>query len=261
MMRSIFLRTLYDKRWFMLGWSFALSGMAVLMISMYPALSDSMGQIAATMPPQLRGLIGDIDSFTHLDSYISSQLFDIRIPLFLMIMATVLALGIGVSNEEKGVLRTVLSGKYSRVRWFIETWFAAFVIFVVALSTTGIVTLLTVWAIGETIDTSVILKLIAISLSLALAAFTLVFGIGAASGLRSPTLAIGVGMIVTSFILEAGRAVDWLDSAQYISLLHYYDASHLLKDGVDLNHQLVIVGILLVSFFVGIVLFRRRDIS
>ena len=75
-MKSILARTLYDKRWFALGWSFALSGMAVLMITMYPSLHDGMKSIAATMPPQLQGLVGDISMFGHLDTYLSSQLYD-----------------------------------------------------------------------------------------------------------------------------------------------------------------------------------------
>ncbi len=261
MMRSIFLRTLYDKRWFLLGWTLALCGMAMLMVFMYPSLSKSMSDIVATMPPQLRGLVGDTDSFTHLDKYLASQLYDIRIPMFLMIMATVLALGIGVSAEEKGTVRTVLAGKNSRSSWFAQTWLAAVVIFMTALIVTSIITVLSIWTIGETIDYAVIVKLAIISFSFATAVFTLVFSIGAATGLRTPTLAVGVGIIVISFILQAGKAVDWLEAVQKLSLLHYYDASQVTSEGIDVTHQLVMFGVLASSFVVGILLFRRRDIN
>lgn len=91
--------------------------------------------------------------------------------------------------------------------------------------------------------------------------FTIVFGIGMAVGSRSVALAVGVSLIVASIILEAGRTVDWLDSFQYVSLLHYYDASKLLKDGVNPIHQLVIGNLTLISFLVAVIVFRRRDIS
>lgn len=260
-MRSVFLRTLYDKRWFMIGWSFALGGMAILMVAMFPSLSQGMTDIAASMPPQLRGLVGDIESFTHLDSYLASQLYDIRIPLFLMIMATVLAVGVSVGQEEKGVLRTILSSRTSRLSWLIQTWLAGFVIFLIALTITGVVTVLAIWSIGETIDYSVIVKLALLSLSFAMTMFTIVFGIGAATGMRSITLSIGVIIIVSSFILQAGSTVDWLDVVQPISLMNYYDASALIKSGLDKTHQLILTSLSL-TFLIGSILsIRRRDIS
>ena len=99
MMKSILLRTLYDKRWFLVGWSTALSLMSILMIAMYPSLHEGMRSIAASMPEALQGLVGDLSLFAHLDTYLSSQLYDIRIPLFLMIMSVVLAQSISVGSE------------------------------------------------------------------------------------------------------------------------------------------------------------------
>lgn len=261
MMRSVFLRTLYDKRWFMLGWSCAIAALAVLMIAMFPSLKDSMSNLAASMPEGLRGLVGDIDSFTQLDSFISSQLYDIRIPLFLMIMATVLGLGIGPSFEDRGALRTVLSTSVSRGSWFMQTWMSALVIFSVTLAVSALVSYVTIRAIGETPDIILLTKLAAISLSFAMCVFTIVFGLGMATGSRSLALGVGVGIITLSIILEAGRAVDWLDPFQYVSLLHYYDASKLVKDGIDLIHQLIIGSLMIISFIVGFLRLRRRDLN
>jgi ABC-type transport system involved in multi-copper enzyme maturation permease subunit len=261
MMRSVFLRTLFDKRWFMIGWSAAIGGMAILMVAMFPSLSKGMADIAASMPPQLRGLVGDIASFTQLDSFITSQLYDIRIPLFLMIMATVLAIGQSVSLEEKGVLRTVLSGKTSRASWFMHTWFAAVILFAVALAVTTGMTLLAVKGINDSIDIYVLLKLALMSLSFAVTVFTIVFAVGVATGSRTITLAVGVGMIVTSFILQAGKAVDWLEPFQTVSMLNYYDASDLLRSGLNYTHQMILMSLLLIFLLVGLLFFRRRDVS
>lgn len=261
MMRSVFLRTLYDKRWFCLGWALAMAGISILMIAMFPSLKNSMDELAASMPPALQGLVGDVGSFSKLDSYISSQLYDIRIPLFLMVMAVVLGLAIGPAQEEKGALRTLLSTSTSRSLWFIQTWLSAAVIFAAAIFASCIATLITASGIGHSLDTMLVGKLALISWSFAMCVFTIVFGIGMAVGSRSVALAVGVSLIVASIILEAGRTVDWLDSFQYVSLLHYYDASKLLKDGVNPIHQLVIGNLTLISFLVAVIVFRRRDIS
>lgn len=261
MMKSIFLRSLYDKRWFMLGWSLALSLMAVLMIAMYPSLHEGMKNIAASMPPQLQGLVGDISLFGHLDTYLSSQLYDIRIPLFLMIMAVVLAQGLSVNSEEKGEMRTILSTATSRSSLFFQTGVAAVVIFMTAITITSLVTWLGVPMIDESIDTWLVIKLGVLSLAFAMTVFSIVYAVGSATGSRSITLSVGVGLIILSVILEAGRTVDWLDLAQKVSMLHYYDAGKLLTTGIELKHLLVQGVLFSASWLVGWLLFRRRDIS
>ena len=261
MMRSIFLRTLYDKRWFTLGWALALSLMATLMIAMYPSLHDGMKSIAATMPPQLQGLVGDISLFGHLDTYLSSQLYDIRIPLFLMIMAVVLAQNLSVGSEERGEMRTVLSTATSRTSLYFQTLIAAFFIFAAAIVVTGGVTLIGVPMINESIATSLVLKLAVLSLAFAMLIFATVYGIGMMSGSRALAMGTGVGLIISSVILEAGRTVDWLELAQKISMLHYYDAGKLLTTGIELKHILVQAVLLIVFVTLGWLLYRRRDIS
>lgn len=261
MMRSLFTRILYDKRWFMLGWAFALSAMAVLMIAMYPSLHEGMKSIAATMPPQLQGLVGDISLFGHLDTYLSSQLYDIRIPLFLMIMTLVMALGLTAASEERGEMRTLLSTAISRTRYCIETFLAAMVIIAVTVGATVLVTVIAVPMINESIDTVLVMKLAGLSFVFALMMFAIVYGIGIGTGSRSLVMAVGVGLIVLSVILEAGRTVDWLDIAQKVSLLHYYDAGKLLTDGLNLLHLAVQLGLLGLMPLLGWLRFRSRDIG
>lgn len=260
MMRSIFLRTLYDKRFFMLGWSIGLSMMAILMVAMYPALKDSMAELAASMPENLRGLVGDTSSFSHMDSYLSTQLYDIRIPMFIMIMMTVLGLGLSVGNEEKGTLRSVLSTNRSRTRWLIETVFSVMVIAAVVITVSILVTLAGVSLIGDFISLTTLMQLAGLSWVFAMTMFFIVFGIGVASGHRSLTMGVGVGLIIATIALQAGSTVDWLDSYQWMSLLHYYDAKTLLGTGIDWWHLASQFLIILVTGTIGWSLFRRRDI-
>ena len=261
MMKSVFLRTLYEKRWFTLGWSLALSLMAVLMIAMYPSLHEGMKNIAASMPPQLQGLVGDISLFGHLDTYLSSQLYDIRIPLFLMIMAVVLAQGLSVTCEEKGEMRTILSTATSRTSLFLQTLAAAVVMFSVSIVVTSCVTWIGVPMINESISTWLIVKLGVLSLAFAMTVFSMVYAVGIATGSRGSTLSLGVGLIISSVILEAGRTVDWLDLVQKVSMLHYYDAGKLLTTGINFSHIVVQASLLISACIIGWLLFRRRDIG
>ena len=261
MMRAVVLRILYDKRWFMIGWAAALSVMAMLMVAMYPSLHDGMKQIAATMPPQLQGLVGDISMFGHLDTYLSSQLYDIRIPLFLMIMSVVLAQNLSVGYEERGEMRTILATATSRTSLFAQTLLAASVIYGFVVAVTSLVTIATVPMISESISLGLVIKLAGLSWLFGMTVFAIVYAVGLATGQRSVALSIGVGIIITSIILEAGRTVDWLDMAQKISLLHYYDAGKLLSTGIKLSHTVVQLGLLAASLIASWWCFRRRDIN
>ncbi len=260
-MGSIFTRTLYDKRWFCLGWAFALSLMSILMIAMFPSLHKGMESIAATMPPQLQGLVGDVSMFGHIGTYLSSQLYDIRIPLFLMIMALVLAQNITVGAEERGEMRTILSTHTSRTSFFLQTLLAAVLIFFIAISATVLVTVVGVPLIGESIETILVLKLALLSWLFASTMFAIVYSIGMATGSRMLVMACGVGLIVSGITLEAGRTVDWLELFQKISLLHYYDAGKLLTTGLNLKHFAVLCTLLALLPIIGWLRYRNRDIA
>lgn len=261
MMRSIFLRTLYDRRWFVLGWGTAMAVTAGLMVAMYPAFREGMSEILATIPTQFQGLAGDASSFDTMHSYIASQFFDIRVPLLLMIAGAVLGIGLSVAPEEKGQLRTVLSGRVSRVGWYIQTWYSALFVIGAIVALMTFVTILAIWFVGEPIPWWVLLKLSLMTISYIMMTFTIVYALGSATGSRAIALGIGVSVIFASFILDIGSAVDWLEPLQFLSLLSYFDAASVPSEGVNLADQLVILIILTLSFLMGMIFFRRRDIA
>lgn len=261
MMRSVFTRILYDKRWFMVGWTIAMIAMAVLMVAMYPSLKDGMESIARTMPRELQGLVGDISSFGRLDTYLSSQLYDIRIPLMLMIMSLMLAQSLSVISEERGEMRTTLATATSRTSLFYQSLLAATVIFSATIAVSALATWLSVPFINESLDLWLLTKLSLLSLLFVLVVFAITFGLGMLTGKRMIVMGAGIGLIIVSVILEAGRTVDWLDLAQKVSLLHYYDAGKLLSSGLDTKHLIVQLGLITVSIAASWWVFRRRDVS
>lgn len=264
MMRTLLTKTLYDRRWFILGWSIGLALMVWLVLIFFPALSkdNSFEQIAATLPEQFKGLIGDAASFTQLPSYIATQLYGIRVPLFLMIMSLVLAQTLTVSEEEKGTLRTLLATPLSRGRILLEKWLAGIVIMSFALLATTAATYAGVASIDEAVPHDIIWKLALLSLCFAAAAFSLPFATALATGSRAITMVVGIAATIGSFILSSFTAmVAWLEPWDVISLLHYYDTANVAKDGLNVGHIIVLLGITVASLVGGWLLFRRRDVS
>ena len=84
MMQSLVTKTLYDKRGFIIGWAAGLSFMVIAVLSFFPAFSKDKAfeTFAAQIPAAFAGFIGDVSSFTTVQGFIATQLYDIRIPLF-----------------------------------------------------------------------------------------------------------------------------------------------------------------------------------
>ena len=264
MMRSLFTKTLYDKRWFCLGWSLALGGMILLVLSFYPTLSEGnvFDELSKTVPPQFKELIGDASAFHNISGYISQQLFDIRVSLLFMILALILGVSLSVGEEEKGVLRTVVAMPLSRLRIVLEKWLAAVVIM-------GIVSLVMVAGVyigvivlGEEVSSDLIWQLGLLAWLFGSSAVAISLGIGLATGNRAITMAISVLATIGSFIVSTfGKSVDWLEPLEKFSLMHYYDANKVADSGLPKDDMMVLLAVFLVMLAVACIGFRYRDVG
>ena len=164
MMRSLISRTLFERRWFITGWSLVFAVMTALVVIFYPSFSDSsaIDQLSKTMPQQLQGLIGDPDQYRTLEGFIASQIYDIRMPIMIMIMGLMLALGLTVREEESGELRSLSMLSISRTRILSEKWLAALLI-IAALNLVAVAgTYVGVVSLGEDIPHELIWRLMAL---------------------------------------------------------------------------------------------------
>ncbi len=263
-MRSLFLKTLYDKRWFILGWSSGLFALVMLLLSFYPAFSagSTFDDLSKTVPAQFKGLIGDPSLFKTIPGYISQQLFDIRLPLLLMIMAIILGLGLSVNEEEKGVLRTTLALPLSRVRIVLEKWLACVCIMgAIALATVASC-YLGLAIINETISAEVIWQLGLLSWIFGSSAAAIPLGLGLATGNRAAAMALSTLATIGSFILSTfGQAVDWLEPFERYSLMHYYDATKVVDSGIPFSDVSVLGGVFFLMLIFACVGFRARDVA
>ena len=263
-MRTLLTKTLYDKRWFIIGWCAVMFFMIFLVMAVYPSLkqTDAFDKLAATVPDQLKALIGDADSFRTLKGYIATQLYDIRVPLLLMIMSLVLAQGLAGSEEEKGSLRTLLTTPLSRTRVLWERWGAGVIIVTVMILVTVIGAYIGAAVINESVPTDMIWRLGFMSWLFGVTPFTITYAVGPATGKRGLMMAVGLTVTFGSFLISSfSKNVDWLDPFKYVSLLNYYDTST-IKDGTfNVGDIWILVLLTLVCMCIAQLCFRRRDVS
>jgi ABC-2 type transport system permease protein len=261
----IYTKTLYDRRIFILGWTLGLSVLAVLMTSFYPAMHQqgALDQLVKQMPPALQGLVGNLGNLSHFDTYIASQLFDIRLPLIAGIMSIILALGLSTREEEDGELRTLLALPISRSKLLFQKWLALVTIMIVAALglVAGMYAVLP-FIDNASIEPEAVARLMLMTLLIMVSYGTVTFAAGMASGRRAVASFVGVVVIIGSFILSTfGQAVDWLKDYEKLSLLHYFPAVDIVKNGIEIRDVIVLVSVIVVTLVIAWAAFRHRDIA
>lgn len=263
-MQTLTTRILFEKRWFIAGWGVVFAIMTTLVILFYPSFSEgpAIDELAKTMPQQLQGLIGDADQYKTLNGFIASQIYEIRMPIIILIMCLVLASSMTVREEENGELRTLNATKLSRTRILLEKWLAGSLIVVILNLIAALGTYVGVLALGETLPHELIGKLMVLSSLFAITGFTIPFAIGLATGRRSVTMFIGLVVTIGSFLLTTfAKAVQWLEPWDVLSLMHYYDTASLTDGGFAVRDISVLLAVLVAMLVFGIMRFRTRDIA
>lgn len=263
-MHSVFMKTLRDKRGFMIGWFVGFAALSALMVAFYPSMHQegTIDQLVNTMPDAFKGLVGNLADLQQFDTYLASQLFDIRVSLLAGIMAIVLALGLSVAEEEKGQLRTLLALPVSRMSLLLQKWLAmAAIIFVTLL---GLV--VSIYALQATVDASiafdVMVRLFVMTWLVLTAVATVAFAAAMATGKRSVAMLVGVLVMAGSFIISTfGLSVDWLSNYEWLSLFHYFPASEVVREGIEAGNVIVLAGVTLISLIVALIAFRGRDLN
>lgn len=264
MMRSVFLKTLYDKRWFIFGWFVGFGFLSFLMVIFFPAMHQdgALDALMKSMPPALQGMVGDLANLREFSTYLASQLFDIRLAMLSGVMVIILGLGLTVAEEEKGQLRTLTSFPISRGRILIEKLIAMMVIFAIVLLGMLPGLWLGNFFVADTIAVDVLVRLLFMNWLLCLALGSVVFGVGLSTGKRAIAMTVGMVVVVGGFILSTfAQAVDWLDPYKIYSPLHYFPAVDVAKVGIALGDVLVLTSIAILSVLIGWVFFRKRDIK
>lgn len=262
-MYNLFTKTLYDKRAFIIGWCLGMAFLGFLMMIFYPAFHQDTGldQLVKNLPSAFQGLVGDLNNLKELPGYIGGQLFDVRIPIFVSIIAIILGVSLSVAEEEKGHMRMLLAMPLSRIYILLNKWLAIVVIGFMTTAAVIVGMAIGLLVINEPLGIDVIVRLGAMTWLLTVCLATIVFCIGMATGRRGMTMGVGVIVAVGSFILTTfAKSVDWLETYEAISLLHYFPAVTIAKSEIVLTDVLVYGAIIILMLFASALLFRRRDV-
>ena len=262
MLNTITRKTIYEKRWTVVAWAFGLFSMTFFTMIFYPYLKNSgFDQVIANVPKSLQNLLGDSSNYKTVVGYVDQQIFAMRLPLMSIIMTITIFVGIGVGDEDRGTLETLLALPIARTKVFWQK-------FAAGAALTGLA------SIGIFFGVIASFPLIHGSMSylnvaeatfgcwlVSLAFGALAYALGAGTGKRGLTIGLTSGVAFVSYMISSlAPAVDKLSFAQKFTPFYYYNVPGIAQHGLKFSNLAVLVGSMLLLLLVSLVFFRNRDL-
>lgn len=263
MFNNLINKTLYDKRWFILGWSVGLLALVGLTIAFFPTINTKdIGQLFQNVPKQLQSLVGDTAAYSTITGYIGSGVFELRVPMLTIPMAIILAIGLGVGEESSGHLYQLLAQPISRARIILDKWLASVLIMTAIFLILAAGIIVTTALIGEHVPFAKIgmYSFMCWLLTLAVGSFCLM--VGAVTGKRGLTTMLASLVAFGSYLITSfATQVSWLKKIDYVSLFHYYHPSIITKYGMTWSHVLILSAVSIISLIIATIGFSNRDVG
>ncbi len=260
MFKTVFSKTLYEKRWTMVFWTLGVTAMGLLMMGFYHSFQN-FDQVLQNLPKSVRGLVGNVDSLKTVAGYVAQQVFALRIPLLTLVMGITLFTGLLAGDEGEGTLQTLLAQPVSRLKVFIEKILAGMATSFVICCGAILGVLLGVALIHEQISFIHLFEATVDVWLLTLVFSSIGFALGAITGKRGMSGALTGLLTFGSYLITSfAPNVSYLASADKLSPFHYYNHPATSQYGLQTHNVLVMIGIVVVAVAISGLVFLKRDI-
>lgn len=240
---------------------------ALFLITMlfYPSVKTAAGldEIINQIPEALlKAFVGDFLDFTSPEGYLNSQLFQMMLPLLLLIYSIRLGSNATAGEEEQGTMDLLLAHPLMRRRLVLDKAVAMAASTAVLASATWIGMWVGIAVVGMQIGVLRTVEATFSGLLLALAFGSLALAVGAATGRKGMATGVSVAIAVATYFLNAlAPLVKGLQPFRKLSPFHYYIGGDPLTHGLNLAHAAVLAGIALACLIIAVVAFQRRDVG
>lgn len=260
-------RMIGDRRKSVLWWTFGITLLVVIMAATYPSIretGDALDDYVASLPEGLRQAFGlEGASIASPEGYLTSQLYSNLYPIVILVLALGLMAWAVAGSEHDGSLELVLANPASRTRVALARYAGgtAIVAFVTVVSTAALVLLAPVFGLDEGVPWWGYWSAGLQSFAFVMICASLTFAVGAASGSKGLAIAVGSGVAVVGFLLNAlGSITETLETLRWASPWYW-----MLKDNPVVTEPSLLntalplaLGLLVVA--IGVPVFARRDL-
>jgi ABC-type transport system involved in multi-copper enzyme maturation permease subunit len=260
MFRTIFLKTLFEKRWMTLWWLLSSLALTVFIVLFFPTLKESFGQALENIPESMRTFVGNVEDYQQLGGYLTVQVFQQMIFLP-FILGVILLTGLLAGDENEGTLQTLLTYPVRRSKTYLHKLAAGALL-------VGIVTFgffLGSWIgaliIGESVDLWRLLQATLMAWLVSMSISLLGFALAAITGKRALSGSIaGAYAFVMYVITSLVATVKDLRPVEYFSPFHYFNHPSPLKGAFSFSDMFILLAACMVFIALGYFIFVRRDV-
>jgi ABC-2 type transport system permease protein len=265
MLRNVFLKTLRDRRRSLVGWTIGLAATVAFVSAFYPTIrgsAEDFERLIETIPEELLAVTGRTADIATPEGYLNSQLFNLLVPLLLMVFTIAFGSRTVAGEERRGQLEVVLATPLSRWR-LVADKFGALVSGTLFL---GVVLWVALAAAGPLAELDVNLGRLAqavlSAVLLALTFGTLALAVGCATGRRALASGVASAVAGAAYLVDAFSPYsEGLDAAKGFSPFYYYNSVDPLRNGADPAH-LAFLGLMVFALAaIALVTFDRRDLA
>jgi ABC-2 type transport system permease protein len=268
-MKTIFWRTLQDKKFQLLIIIAAAISFLEMYIALFPALqkqASSMTKLLENYPDSFLKAF-NIDkaslTFERVGQYLAMEQFSFVWPILVIVLAIGFANYAFAQEKERGTFELTLSQPISRTKIFISKYFSGFVGIVIF----GLISLLVVFPLtklhGISINSKGVFVLLGLSILFSLAVYGLAFLASVIFSEKSKATFLVGGVLILMYVLNVvANLKDSFQIIRYFSFFYYYnptqaiDKSHILNGAV-----LVFILTIVVTFIIGLLWFNKQDIA
>ncbi len=267
MLNNVILKTLRDRRRSLTWWVVGIFGYLLGIGAFYPIVAENRGQFEALLeayPEELLAIMGVAEQENLFDpvGFIQVEALGWIVPLVFAIYGAVQGARAVAGEEEDGTIDLVMATPLSRSGLVWQKLLAL----VLAEMVLGAALFFSIALDNLLFDLEIPLGHVAAAALMAvlLGVFfgSLALAVGAATGLRG--LSVGAVSFVAagSYLVNSlGSLVEGMKALQPISPFYYYDSSNPLRNGLDVQHALVLAGLALLLLGVALLAVRTRDLG
>jgi ABC-2 type transport system permease protein len=265
MLRNVFLKTLRDRRRSLIGWMIGLAASVAFVSAFYPTIRESAADFESlieTIPEELLAVTGRTADIANPEGYLNSQLFNLLIPLLLLVFTIAFGSRTVAGEERRGLLELVLATPIPRWRLVAEK-FAAMLAATFLLGTVLWASLALAGPLAELdVDRGRLAQAILSAVLLALSFGTLALAVGSATGRRALASGITSAVALAAYLVNAfAPLTDSLDTVKGFSPFYYYNAADPLRNGADPAHLAFLVVLVFAFVTIALITFDRRDLA
>lgn len=265
-MKSIFTKSIYDKRWALLAWSIGLITLSGIVIAFYPSFgknTQALEEVAKSIPPQLSTAFGrNFLLGGSVANYLQGEMMGLNTPLFVIIMCISLSVSLFASDEANNTLTQLLVRPLSRTRVVLEKWFAMLTISFTAMAALVSTTFIATAAIRETLPVWLCLQAFFVMWLLGVCFGSLVVFIWAISANKGLSIGIPAAWAALTYLAYSfGLTVKGIEKLKYFSWWYYYAKDQAIISGVKANSLIVLSCSIVILVLLSLWLFRKRDIN